>query len=53
MFCALGQTIVGKIVSAFVTLKVKVAVFPAASVAVKVIGVTVPLPLTLVPATGD
>jgi hypothetical protein len=50
--CALGQVIVGTVVSTRFTLNVHVAVLPAASVAVKVTTV-VPNPVMAVPAAGD
>jgi len=47
-----GHVIVGAMLSTFVTLKVQLLLFPAVSVAVKVI-VVVPVPETTVPAAGD
>ena len=50
--CALGQVIVGTVVSTRFTLNVQLALLPLASVTVNVTTV-VPTPDTAVPAAGD
>ena len=52
MVCALGQVIVGTVVSTLFTLNAQLALFPLASVTVNVTTV-VPTPDTAVPAAGD